>query len=319
MERTVYTIGEALIDFFPEQKDTPLKNVTSFTKQPGGAPANVAVTVAKLGGQAKFIGKLGKDAFGDFLTETLQLYNVDTEHIFRTTKANTALAFVSLEENGERDFSFYRKPSADMLLHADEVADIPFKSSDILHFCSIDLIEADVKYAHKKVIENMKKIGGTISFDPNVRLNLWENADDLKNTIIGFLPYTDILKVSDDEILFISGKNNEADAIDWFLEFPISLLIITRGSRGSSLYVNKEEIFIPGIKKNAVDTTGAGDSYIGAFLYMYANQPFFIQECSNSTLKSMAAFSNIVSALVVTRTGGMSSIPNLKEIEQYFN
>ena len=311
--RRVYTIGELLIDFFPNEIGVPLKEVSGFTKQPGGAPANVAVTVSRLGGKASFIGKLGQDAFGDYLADVLEQNQVDSSHLFRTAEANTALAFVSLQENGEREFSFYRNPSADMLLDKAELRDVVFTAEDILHFCSVDLIEAPVKYAHLAALEKMKQAGGTIVFDPNVRLNFWPDPEMLKRTIQEFLSYADILKISDDELAFITGLDSEEAGIAQLLEAGPALLIYTKGSKGADLYFKGEKASVAGVRVKAVDTTGAGDSFIGAFLYQIAQQTVW-QDCSLDQIREMGVFANRVAALVTTRPGGMQSIPTLQEV-----
>ena len=311
--RRVYTIGEILIDFFPSEIGVPLKEVSGFTKQPGGAPANVAVTVSRLGGNASFIGKVGQDAFGDYLTDVLKQNQVDTHHLFRTTEANTALAFVSLQENGEREFSFYRNPSADMLLNKEELNELVFTAADILHFCSVDLIEAPVKYAHLAALEKMQQAGGTIVFDPNVRLNLWPDPEMLKQTIQEFLPYADILKISDDELAFITGMDSEADGIAALLKTEPKLLIFTKGSKGADLYFKGEKASVEGISVKAVDTTGAGDSVIGSFLYQIAGKDAW-EDCTLDEIREMGLFANRVAALVTTRPGGMQSIPTMQEV-----
>jgi fructokinase len=311
--RRVYTIGEILIDFFPSEIGVPLKEVQSFTKQPGGAPANVAVTVSRLGGNASFIGKVGQDAFGDYLTDVLKQNQVDIHHLFRTAEANTALAFVSLQENGEREFSFYRNPSADMLLDKEELNELVFSAADILHFCSVDLIEAPVKYAHLAALEKMQQAGGTIVFDPNVRLNLWPNPEMLKQTIQEFLPYADILKISDDELAFITGKDSEEAGLAALLETEPKLLIYTKGKNGADLYFKGEKASVEGISVQAVDTTGAGDSFIGSFLYQIAGKAAW-EDCSLDEIREMGTFANRVAALVTTRPGGMQSIPSLQEV-----
>lgn len=312
--RRVYTIGELLIDFFPNEIGVPLKEVSGFTKQPGGAPANVAVTVSRLGGKASFIGKVGQDAFGDYLADVLEQNQVDSSHLFRTAEANTALAFVSLQENGEREFSFYRNPSADMLLDKDELRDVVFTVEDILHFCSVDLIEAPVKYAHLEALEKMKQAGGTVVFDPNVRLNLWPDPEMLKRTVQEFLPYADILKISDDELAFITGLDSQEAGIAQLLEAGPTMLIYTKGGDGADIYFKGEQASVAGIRVKAVDTTGAGDSFIGAFLYQIAQQTEW-QDCSLDQIREMGVFANRVAALVTTRPGGMQSIPTLQEVQ----
>jgi fructokinase len=314
--RNVYTIGELLIDFFPSETGVALKEVTGFTKQPGGAPANVAVTVSRLGGKASFIGKVGQDAFGEYLTDVLKENEVDTSHLYTTTEANTALAFVSLQDNGEREFSFYRHPSADMLLDKEEVKGIDFPADAILHFCSVDLIEAPVKYAHIAVLEKVKAAGGTIVFDPNVRLNLWPDAEKLKQTIQDFIPYADGLKVSDDELAFITGKESEAEGIATLLQNELELLILTKGGAGAELYFKDEKISVSGKRVVTVDTTGAGDSFIGAFLYQLA-QVEKIADCTLDEIRRMGEFANRVAALVTTKHGGISAIPTLQEVQDF--
>jgi fructokinase len=313
----VFTIGEALIDFIPEQKGTALKDVLSFQKAPGGAPANVAASVSKLGGQSAFIGKLGEDAFGDFLIETLKKVGVGTDYIFRTNKANTALAFVSLKEDGDRDFSFYRNPSADMLLEESEIEKNWFRTGDILHFCSVSLVDAPVRIAHIAAIEAVKKAGGFISFDPNIRLPLWQDHEEYKSVIRGFLKHSDILKISEDELEFITGFSEEEKAIQWLLSFDVKILIITRGSKGVSAYFSGNEITSEGYKVKAVDTTGAGDSFIGAFLYNVCSRNIEISNIAISEMIDILKFSNAVAALTTTNKGAISALPSLNEVKDF--
>ena len=195
--KKVIAIGEALIDFIPQQKGVALKDVEGFVRVPGGAPLNVAAAVAKLGGRAQMLTKLGVDGFGDAILEEVKPLGVDVSRISRTNEANTALAFVSLKEDGERDFSFYRNPSADMLLSAEEICEEDFEEGIILHFCSVSLIDAPIKEAHKKAIEYTTKHNGIISFDPNVRLPLWKTPEACRQAILEFLPLSNIVKISD--------------------------------------------------------------------------------------------------------------------------
>lgn len=305
----VITIGELLIDFIPMTKGCKLKEVNSFVKKPGGAPANVAACVSRLGGQSKFIGKVGQDSFGEYLVDVLNEENVNTEDVLFTSEANTALAFVSLEESGERDFSFYRKPSADMLLSEDEIKSDIFNKGDILHFCSVDLIEAPVKYAHLKAIEYAKNNGSLISFDPNVRLPLWANPQDCRKTIIDFIPFADILKLSDDELEFISEIKDEALALKKIQELNPNLkwLILTKGSKGVVAIVDGKLYKVPGFNVTPIDTTGAGDSFIGAVLHLLVNT---ITKDPNEIL----TFANAVGAITTTREGAITALPNINEV-----
>ncbi|WP_139905560.1 aminoimidazole riboside kinase [Clostridium thermarum] len=313
----VFTIGEALIDFIPEQKGIALKDVLSFEKAPGGAPANVAATVARLGGNSCFIGKLGEDAFGDFLVETLQEVGVGTAYVQRTDQANTALAFVSLKEDGERDFSFYRNPSADMLLDESEINPKWFTTGDILHFCSVSLVDAPVRKAHVKAIEAVKEKGGLICFDPNIRLPLWKDYLEYKKIIKTFIKYADILKISEDELQFITDINEEKGAIQWILScFDIKLLLITRGGKGVTAYYKDQEISVKGFKVMVTDTTGAGDSFMGSFLYQLIDRSIDLEGISSQVMEEVLTFSNAVAALTTTKKGAISALPVMEEVNK---
>lgn len=317
--KKIYTIGEALIDFIPHQIGVSLAEVTSFKKAPGGAPANVAATVAKFGGDSSFLGQVGEDSFGYFLRETLSQLGVDVSHLLHTNEANTALTFVSLEEDGERDFIFYRKPSADMLYKKENLKNIEFTSSDILHFCSVSLIEAEVKYAHEEAILKIKEANGTVSFDPNVRKNLWDDLDAYQKTIQRFIPYSDILKVSEDEVCFITGKSNIEDGIQQLLSYPLDLLIVTKGKDGVTFYTKSEEKTVPGYRVKAIDTTGAGDSFIGAFLYQFGLTDKDISKINARELQEMGTFANAAAALVTTKEGAISALPSKEEIKKFID
>ena len=311
--RKVITIGELLIDFLPEQKGLHLKDVNSFIKKPGGAPANVAVAAAKLGCDSYFIGQVGHDGFGDFLIEQLKSYHVNTSLLFQTKKAPTALAFVSLDMNGDRDFIFYRNPSADQLLNH-EGLDLEKFGKDILHFCSVSLDDYPIKDTHHYVIQQMKEKGAFISFDPNLRLSLFKDHLKLKNTILEFMHYADILKVSEDEIEFITGLSNEEKAIEFFFRYDIKYLIITRGSNGVTLYTKDQRYDIDGLKVEVKDTTGAGDAFIGAFLSKLAEDDITVNNESEK-IKEYLIFANQVAAVTTTKLGAMDAIPLLEELE----
>ncbi|MEX2104234.1 MAG: carbohydrate kinase, partial [Bacilli bacterium] len=196
----VICFGEALIDLLPEQNGQPLKDVPSFQRNPGGAPANVAAAVAKLGGQARFVGMVGEDAFGHFLKDTLDDLHIDTTYFQFSTEAHTALAFVSLKENGERDFMFYRSPSADMLVEASHIKDKIFDDGLIFHFGSVLQASEPSRSATTMAIEKAKQQGLLIHYDPNVRLPLWQNPEEAKELILATLPLADIVKISDEEL-----------------------------------------------------------------------------------------------------------------------
>jgi fructokinase len=313
----IFTMGEALIDFIPAEKGIALKEVTGFVKEAGGAPANVACAVARLGGESAFIGKLGVDAFGEFLLDTLRNVGVDTSYTFRTAEANTALAFVSLQADGNRDFMFYRNPSADMLLSKDEIQAEWFRPYDILHYCSVDLIEAPVKYAHIKAIDSIKQQGGFVSFDPNVRLPLWPDKELCRKTILQFIPYSHIVKISDEELEFITGIQDVQTAISTLFVGDVEIVIFTKGSQGAELFTKSFHITLPGHKVNAIDTTGAGDSFIGAFLYQLGLKKLAIREVTEDIARELLAFAMKVAAITTTKKGAIQSLPTLEEVETF--
>ncbi|MCX7772245.1 MAG: PfkB family carbohydrate kinase [Clostridia bacterium] len=313
----IFTMGEALIDFIPEQKGLPLKDVNSFIKAPGGAPANVACAIAKLGGKSAFIGKLGEDAFGSFLTETMAQCGVDTSRILYTNKANTSLAFVSLKHDGNREFTFYRNPGADMLLSEHEIQDHWFSRSDILHFGSVGLIEAPIKSAHKKAIQAIKAKGGLVSFDPNVRLPLWKSPEDCRKAIIEFLPYADILKISDEELEFITGISNPKEAVASLFKGDVKAIAFTKGRKGAEFHTRDFSVSVSGICVEAVDTTGAGDAFIGSLLYKLVTEDFSLLQPIKERALEIIAYANTVAALTITRKGAISSLPTQAEVTEF--
>jgi len=313
----LFSIGEVLIDFIPLQKGKALKDVTTFERAPGGAPANVAAAVAKFGGSASMITKLGSDAFGDFLVETLVESGVQTDKILRTNEANTALAFVSLREDGERDFSFYRKPSADLLLTEDEIEGSWFSEGDILHFGSVDLVESPMKQAHMKAIEQAKLRGSLISFDPNVRLPLWENPEDCRQTILDFVPKAHIIKISDEELPFITNMADQKEAINSLFVGDVKVIIYTKGANGADLYVKTNKYESKGYTVDVQDTTGAGDAFIGGFLFKLLSEQVnqgSLEEICESRHQELLEFANASGALTTTGKGAICSIPTTEQI-----
>lgn len=315
--RRLFAIGEALIDFIPNVTNTNLKDVETFTKQIGGAPCNVACAVQKLGQQAYMITQLGNDAFGDSIVETISNLGVDVKHVYRTNEANTALAFVSLTETGERDFSFYRKPSADMLFEPSYVDNIEVSENDIVHFCSVDLVESPMKNAHHKLITKVLDANGTVVFDPNVRLPLWDNSEDLRHAIHSFLPLAHIVKVSDEELEFITGIHDENEAIQSLFLGNVKVVIYTKGSDGAAVYLkNGNTLNHAGYKVNAVDTTGAGDAFIGAVISRILESPTLdLIHLFENEGEAILAFSNRVAAMVTTKYGAINSLPSIQEVE----
>jgi fructokinase len=304
-------IGELLIDFFMEEKD-------SFKANPGGAPANVAVAVSKLGGNSLMLTKVGEDYFGSFLIDCLKSYKVDTSHILKTSEANTALAFVSLDKDGERHFSFYRSPSADMLLDENDIKPELFNRGDILHFCSVDLVDYPVREAHLAALKYASSRGCLISFDPNLRYNLWKSKEELLSTVNSFISFADIIKVSQEELEAISGMKNREEGIKQLFRGNVKLIILTLGKNGAEIYtLEGEKIISKGINpEKVVDTTGAGDTFIGAFLYRILERKKDFQDLleDDNTLKEYLDFANRAAVFCLHSKGAMTSMPLKGEI-----
>lgn len=320
--KRVISIGEALIDFIPNQKGCELKNVLGFERVAGGAPANVSAVVAKLGGKSNFISKLGKDAFGNHIIEVLKEANVNVDYVLRSDKANTGLAFVSLKEDGNRDFSFYRNPSADMLLEESEVKKEWFEDCHSMHFCSVDLIESPMKYAHKKAIEFALENKSIISFDPNVRLPLWDSEDACRDAIMEFLPLAHVVKISDEELEFVTGYDNMDEAKEVLFKGNVNMVLFTKGKDGAEAYTKDRVVKIPGNIVDVVDTTGAGDSFIGSFLFKLLEDDVNMEQLnsiSDEKLREYLTFANAYAAYSTTKKGAIGSYATLDEIIKYMD
>lgn len=320
--KRVISIGEALIDFIPNQKGCELKNVLGFERVAGGAPANVSAVVAKLGGKSNFISKLGKDAFGNHIIEVLKEANVNVDYVLRSDKANTGLAFVSLKEDGNRDFSFYRNPSADMLLEESEVKKEWFEDCHSMHFCSLDLIECPMKYAHKKAIEFALENKSIISFDPNVRLPLWDSEDACRDAIMEFLPLAHVVKISDEELEFVTGYDNMDEAKEVLFKGNVNMVLFTKGKDGAEAYTKDRVVKIPGNIVDVIDTTGAGDSFIGSFLFKLLEDDVNMEQLnsiSDEKLREYLTFANAYAAYSTTKKGAIGSYATLDEIIKYMD
>lgn len=206
--KKIIAIGEALIDFIPDKTGCAFSEVTGFAPKVGGAPANVCGAFSRLGGSSMLITQLGNDPFGHKIADELATFGIDTSAVRFTDEANTALAFVSLENDGNRTFSFYRKPSADLLLTSVQIEEKWFDNSYALHFCSVSLGDFPMKDAHIRAIEIARKNGMLVSFDPNLRFPLWNDRNKLHSRVNEFIPLCDILKISDEELEFITGEND---------------------------------------------------------------------------------------------------------------
>lgn len=311
--KQVLAIGEALIDFIPAQRDCLLKEVESFTRVCGGAPANVAAAVAKLGGSTRMITQLGEDAFGDYIVDTLEQAGVDTSCILRTDRANTALAFVSLKADGNREFSFYRKPSADMLLDADQMQPAWFEEAGILHFGSVSLIDAPIRQAHRRAIALAQQQNALISFDPNIRLPLWESPAACQASVREFLPFADIVKLSDEELEFVIGEQDAASAAKRLFAGSCRVLLYSMGKDGAMLLTPQGSCTAANPDVPVKDTTGAGDAIMGALLYCLAEHDITKQNLDTVSMKQWQTwleFAVYYANYSVMGSGAIASYPD---------
>lgn len=312
---TLIAIGEALIDFIPNETGCDFENVTSFHPKVGGAPANVCGAFSVLGGKSKIITQLGDDPFGRKIEKELKNFGIDTSLISFTDKANTALAFVSLEKNGNRTFSFYRNPSADMLFDKEQITDNMFDDAYALHFCSVSLGDFPMKEAHKAAIEIAAKKDTIISFDPNLRFPLWKSKEELNKTVHEFIPLSDIIKISDEELAFLTGEEEIENALPQLFTGNVKLIIYTCGSKGAYAYTKPQKAFSPCQKVNAIDTTGAGDGFIGSFLFglkSLEKTKDTLEKITKEELEKMLHFSNQFCGESVQHNGAIDSYKKIQ-------
>lgn len=310
----VVALGEVLIDFTPQgisDRGNPL-----FERNPGGAPANVLAYLAKLGKQTAFIGKVGQDQFGIFLKETLEKNGIHTENVIFDSEVNTTLAFVHLKEDGDRSFSFYRNPGADMNLHADEVDEKLIQDSKFLHFGSLSMTSEPVRSATFKALEVAKAAKVLISYDPNLRVPLWPTLELAKEMMLKGMAYADVVKISEEELLFLTGEAEIALGSELLLkDYPnIQLLLVTMGAEGSAFRTARDFGMVPGFKVKAVDTTGAGDSFFGGILYGILERNLDIQGMDGEACAELLTFANAGASIVTTRYGAIAVMPTLAEI-----
>lgn len=311
MKEGIISLGEALVDFIPTDETNSM-----YYKRPGGAPANVAVGVARLGSDAVFLGKVGDDVLGDFLIDTLKSYGVNAFHVYKTEAVRTGAVFVTLSEKGERSFDFYIDPSADRFLEERNIQQSLFKDKKILHIGSISLIAEPSKSATEKAVKLAKENGMWVSFDPNLRLSLWKTPALARETILSMLPHADIVKLSEEELEFITGLKKVEEGIKVLQQYDIPLLFITLGDDGSYVVTKDGGEYIPAKGVAAIDTTGAGDAYVSAVLHLLNEYSGTLEELSLDEAADMAVFGSISGALTVSSKGAMTSLPTLAQIKE---
>ncbi|XP_064946641.1 fructokinase-1-like [Musa acuminata AAA Group] len=311
----IVSFGEMLIDFVPTVSGVSLAEAPGFLKAPGGAPANVAIAVARLGGRCAFLGKLGDDEFGRMLAAILKENGVDDAGVSFDAGARTALAFVTLRADGEREFMFYRNPSADMLLTEAELNLDLIRRAAIFHYGSISLITEPCRSAHLKAMEAAKEAGALLSYDPNLRLPLWPSAAEAREQILSIWDQADIIKVSDVELEFLTGTESVEDEVAMRLWRPsLKLLLVTLGEKGCKYYTKDFHGSVESYAVKQVDTTGAGDAFVGALLGKIVEDQSALQD--EKKLRELLRFANACGAITTTKKGAIPSLPTAAEAMQ---
>ena len=316
-EVDIVALGELLIDFTEAGKSSSGKKL--FEQNPGGAPANLLTVAAHMGYQTEFIGKVGADMHGDFLKKTLEEEGIGTRYLIQDESFFTTLAFVEIAENGERHFSFSRKPGADTQLRAEELNQQLLENCKIFHFGALSLTNEPSRTATIEAVKGAKAAGVLISYDPNYRESLWFDKQTAVSQMKSMIPYADIMKVSDEELVLLTGVEDYNKAVTQLLELGPKLVAVTLGSDGVLLAREYKREKVEGFKVNAIDTTGAGDSFWGGFLSEYLKQEKSLEEFTWEEIKNCAVYGNATAALCVQRRGGIPDIPKKKEVEQFIN
>ncbi|MBS9423749.1 aminoimidazole riboside kinase [Photorhabdus caribbeanensis] len=302
----VWTLGDAVVDLVPE-------NSNSYLKCPGGAPANVAVGIARLGGNSGFIGRVGKDSFGTFLKQVLHVEGVDIHHMMQDDEHHTSTVVVDLDQQGERSFTFMVIPSADLFL---QHSDLPeFKTGEWLHVCSTALSQEPSRSTTLNAMKKIKSVGGKVSFDPNIRTGAWRQPEELRSCLEKALMLADVVKISLDELHFISNIDKPEEAIDWVIaRFPICLLLVTLGSNGVWVHDGKQLHRFRTTPIIPIDTTGAGDAFVAGLLAALVKLGYLPQ---GDELTMVITQAQACGALATTAKGAMTALPNADELTAF--
>lgn len=310
----VTALGELLIDFTENGQSGQGNPV--FEANPGGAPCNVLAMLAKLGHKTAFIGKVGNDFFGEMLRDTIVEMGIDASALCMDKTVHTTLALVHNEPDGDRDFSFYRNPGADMMLKEEEIPEELVRSSYVFHFGTLSMTHEGVRRATKKAIQIAENAGAILSFDPNLRPPLWESLEKARKQVLYGLEHCHILKISDNEIQWLTGKEDYTEGVGWINErYHIPLILVSMGREGSRAYYKEKMIeALPFLQENTMETTGAGDTFYGCVLHYICEHG--LENLTEENLQEMLMFANAAASLITTRKGALRVMPEKEEIEK---
>jgi fructokinase len=313
----VVALGELLIDFINNGKSEQGNN--TFEASPGGAPCNVLSMLSKLDKKCAFIGKVGNDIFGRLLKKTLEELSINTEYMQMDEEVRTTLAFVANDETGDRSFSFYRNPGADMMFTEEEVSEEAICASRIFHFGTLSMTHDTVRKATKKALDIAKKNEVIISFDPNLRESLWNSLDEAKEQFAYGFGYCDVLKISDNEIQWFTGEDDYDKGIKILQDtYHIPLILLSLGKEGSRAYYKNMRVEVPGfIQENTIETTGAGDTFFGSSLHFVLEKG--LSDLTETDLKEMLTFANAAASIITTKKGALKVMPSKEDVEKLLN
>jgi fructokinase len=309
----VVGIGELLIDFTPEGKSDTGNPM--FVQNAGGATANVIACVSKLGGKSAFIGEVGNDVFGNYLKKVLEDNGIDNSGVKFCKSVNTTLAFVSLDEHGDRNFSFYRRPGADIMLEPEDVDFNLIDKAKIFHFGSLSMTDEPSKSATKAALKYAVDAGKIISYDPNYRKPLWNRENEAIEGMKYGLQFADIIKISEDELEMLTGEKSIETGAKELLNMGIKIVAVTMGSKGCYFRCQDGNKYMNTYDTNVVDTTGSGDAFMGAMLYSISTLNIPLEKITAKQLEKIVDFSNACGALCASYQGGIPSMPTIEAIE----
>ena len=314
-EVDIAALGELLIDF--TEAGYSKDGMKLFEQNPGGAPANLLTVASHMGYKTAFIGKVGTDMHGAFLKKTLQKEGIDTTALIEDEHYFTTLAFVEIDENGERNFSFARKPGADTQLRKEELDKELLRNCKIFHFGSLSLTDEPARSATLEAVKTAKETGALISYDPNYRASLWENEETAIENMRSLIPYVDIMKISDEEIELLTGYQNMMEAVEELYRQGVKIIAVTLGGNGAYIYNKEGGCMVPGFTvEHVADTNGAGDSFWGGFLYKISQSDKQLDELTQKELAEYALFGNAVASLCVEKKGAIPAMPKLSQVEE---
>ena len=309
----VVALGELLIDFTCISADAD--GYPTMAAHPGGAPANYLAAVTKFGGKTAMLGKVGTDAFGKLLTGTLEKAGIDTRGLIATPDVFTTLAFVTLDETGNREFSFARKPGADTCIGTDEVRYDLLDETKVLHFGTLSLTDEPARSATYAAVEYCREHGKLISFDPNLRKPLWRDLEEAKKQMLWGLAHADVVKISDEEVEFLFGLDVQAGAAHILKEFGVKLVFVTCGPEGCWFDNGTARGMTPSLRDiKVLDTTGAGDIFGGSAMWKLLQTGKAPADLTEADLRDVTAFACTSAGLSTTRPGGISSVPEYEEV-----